>query len=114
VNTRCWVAHPPHTHTTQAQRSCVNESLVSATKVAAGTGAVAAGAVVAALKASASFRNSLGTSGRTALVVMPAMAAFFLDIEWHINECAHRARYGAAAKRERGVEPGDILPQRRA
>ena len=82
--------------------------------MAAGTGAFAGAAVAAALRASASFRHSLGTSGRTALVVMPAMAAFFLDIEWHINECAHRARYGAPGARERGSEPGDILPERRA
>lgn len=79
--------------------------------MAAGTGAVAAAAVVGALRTSASFRNSLGTSGRTALVVMPAMAAFFMDVEWSIRACAERAKYGKAA---RPTEPGDILPERRA
>ena len=43
--------------------------------------------------------------------VMPAMAAFFLEIEWAINECAHKRRYGTTEGR--GAEPAEILPERR-
>jgi hypothetical protein len=40
------------------------------------------------------------------------MAAFFLEIEWAINECAHKRRYGTTEGRRE--EPADILPERRA
>lgn len=80
--------------------------------MSAAVGAVAGAGLAAGLRTSPALRNSLGASGRAAMVVLPAMASFFLEIEWAINECAHKRRFGTTEGRRE--EPADILPERRA
>jgi hypothetical protein len=56
-----------------------------------------------------SKKKKKNSSGRAAMVALPALGVVFLEVEWKINECAMRQRQGGKPP---AVEPDDILPKR--